>query len=317
MEDSGAPRGLIVELITPMTDEGEIDTASLKKYLNRVMPYAQGLFLASPMAGEGLLLPLKQRRKLLLESLEITEGRMPLMVWISGREEEETRNILFSLHSTVEGRDLHAPLFWVDAPLTYHSNRGLPDLYKDYAAMTDRHFILMNDPSLVHSSKRPFKRKNIRTAILKELTYIPSVSGLIFLGELDRAYNYQKAARARSRFRIYDGDEARFLDYPSLSGVVSVGANLRPRQWHTVTSSSLHLGGYGQDYPDSLRQIWYMGQQLHRLREAYSPNPAHLIKVALKEMGVLESAFTLERTPEGQEVEELLDLLREYKDEEG
>lgn len=314
MEPLSAPRGLIVELITPLTEKGLIHRSSLERCLSRVVKFAQGIFLASPIGGEGLQLDLKARQEILAQALEVTRGKLPLMIWITGKDEEETRRILFGLHSSVENKEEKDSIFWVDAPLMYHSNRGLPSLYKEYGSITDLPFILLNDPGLIEHSKRPFKRKNIRTAVLKELTYLPSVVGLIFVGELDRAHNYQKAARGRSRFRIYDGDEARFLDYPSLSGVVSVGANLLPQQWHEVTSSSLHLSGRGQDYPDSLRQIWFMGQQLHRLREIYLQAPPFFIKAALKKLDVIESAFSLEQPHHPKGLDQLMELLREYHD---
>ena len=312
MEDLGAPRGLIVELITPLTKEGLIHSSSLEKCLSRIAGFAQGIFVAGPRGGEGLSLSLNAKRELLVQTLELTKGRIPIMVWITGPNEEETRRTLFGLQSSVENKEGRDSIFWVDAPLMYHSNRGLPSLYKEYGSITDLPFILLNDPGLIQKAKRPLKRKNIRTAILKELTCLPSVAGLIFVGDLDRANNYQKAARGRSRFRIYDGDEARFLDYPSLSGVISVGANLLPRQWHQVTSSSLHLGGHGQDYPDSLRQIWFMGQQLHRVREIYSQAPPLCIKAALKDLNVIESAFTIEEGPgELQGLDDLTGLIKE------
>jgi len=113
------------------------------------------------------------------------------------------------------------------------------------------------------------------------------ISGVIFLGPLERAYNYQKATRRRADFRLYDGDEARFLEYPSLSGVISAGANLAPKKWRTITDSSLHLNEKAGDYPDSAKQLWETGQFLHQLRELYSANISTMIKAALQEMGIL------------------------------
>ena len=116
-----------------------------------------------------------------------------------------------------------------------------------------------------------------------------SIRGLIFLGSLDRARNYQKAVRARSDFRIYDGDESHFLTYPSLSGVVSMGGNLAPKSWQKVTASSLNLSGERKDYPDSLQQIWNQGEYLRSLLEIYQNSSAHLIKQVLSDKGILES----------------------------
>ena len=106
----------------------------------------------------------------------------------------------------------------MDAPLYYHSNRGLPAHYQNLASLVHEPFILYNDPALVKTLPGTLKRRNIRTAVLKELSVLNAMVGLIFLGPLDRAYHYRKACRGRKRFRIYDGDETRFLDHPSMSG---------------------------------------------------------------------------------------------------
>ena len=44
--------------------------------------------------------------------------------------------------------------------------------------------------------------------------------------------------KGRSPFRIYDHSEKSFLHHPSMSGVVSVGANLSPLAWQRITLST-------------------------------------------------------------------------------
>ena len=137
---------------------------------------------------------------------------------------------LRKLRKRLEKRAYDGPVYWIDSPLYYHSNRGLPLYYQDLSASVKEPFLLYNHPSLIKQVARPFKRSNISTGILKELAQIESIIGLIFFGSLDRSRNYQKAVRSRPAFRIYDGEEAHFLTHPSLSGVISVGANLAPRE---------------------------------------------------------------------------------------
>jgi dihydrodipicolinate synthase/N-acetylneuraminate lyase len=206
-------------------------------------------------------------------------------------------------------------VFWIDAPLYYHSNRGLPELYQDMAQLVKEPFILYNDPKLIQRIGSPLKRNNIRTNILKEIVQINQVQGLIFSGSLDRAHNYQKAVRSRLDFRIYDGDESRFLIHPSLSGVVSMGANLAPEAWKKITDSSLRMNDRQADYPDYLKQIWEIGGYLSHLREVYHVRGARIIKMILADKGIIEDSTYMEREGIfGAQLSELKKLVQQYND---
>jgi dihydrodipicolinate synthase/N-acetylneuraminate lyase len=289
MEVLPAPRGLIVDLVTPLKKSGDIDGRSLGKHLDRVLPHVQAVLLASPQTGEGKNLGPSQRGELLEKALVVVRGKVPILIWITHSTEEGTKENLQLLKKRLEQRKYAGQIFWVDTPLYYHSNRGLPSHYKELSTTVKEPFLLYNDPELIRQIGSTFKRTNIRTSILKELSQMGSIRGLIFLGSLDRARNYQKAVRARSDFRIYDGDESHFLTYPSLSGVVSMGGNLAPKSWQKVTASSLNLSGERKDYPDSLQQIWNQGEYLRSLLEIYQNSSAHLIKQVLSDKGILES----------------------------
>ncbi len=288
MEEIRPPRGLIVELVTPLDQHGSIDFSGLARHIKTLKTHVHGIFLASPRLGEGINLSPQSRKELLEAVLEVAGQEVSVFVWVSGSTEDQTRYTIELLEQVISGAGPKREVFWVDTPLYYHSNRGLPRLYSEFSSLSKVLFLLMNDPELTAQTKKPLKRKNIRTSIFKELSLFSNITGMIFLGPLDRAYNYQKAARGRAHFRIYDGDETRFLDYPSLSGVVSAGANLAPEQWRKVCDSSLQLNGSHKHYPDSLKQMWETGQFLYQLKEAYASAPSTLIRAALYEMGIFQ-----------------------------
>jgi len=290
MGHSKALRGLIVDLVTPLRESGEIDGRSLGRHLDRILPHVQAVFIASPYAGEGTLLSAPQREDLLDKSLVVIRGQMPLLVWVTQNTEESTKETLLLLEKRLATRRYEGPVFWVDTPLYYHSNRGLFLHYRNLSTLVKEPLILHNDPELIMKLGRSFKRNNIRTAILKSVAGIEEIQGLVFLGPLERAGNYQKAVRRRPEFRIYDGDELHFLKYPSMSGVVSAGANLAPKAWRKITEASLNLTDSRQEYPDKLQQIWDTGLYLQKLLETYSPFPVPVIKAALSKMGVVENA---------------------------
>jgi dihydrodipicolinate synthase/N-acetylneuraminate lyase len=315
MEVSTSPRGLIIDLITPLKKSGDIDGRGLGKHLDRVIPHVQAVLLAGPQTGEGKNLGPGQRDELLEKALVVVRGQVPILVWITRSSEEETTELLQRLKKRLERRKYSGQVFWIDTPLYYHSNRGLPSLYKKLSTTVKQPFLLHNDPELIRQIASAFKRSNIRTSILKELSQMDCIQGLIFLGPLERARNYQKAVRARSGFRIYDGEESHFLTYPSLSGVVSAGANLAPKAWQKVTASSLNLGGERTDYPDYLQQIWDQGEYLRSLLQIYQNSSAHLIKQILSDKGIIESPTSTvmdENTEEG--ANRLKALMQRYGD---
>jgi dihydrodipicolinate synthase/N-acetylneuraminate lyase len=310
-----SPRGLIVDLITPIKKSGDVDSRGLGRHLDAVLPYAQAILLASPHIGEGKGMDAGLREELLEKSLGFVKGRIPLLIWITQDTEEKTKETHIILKKRLARREYTGQAFWVDTPLYYHSNRGLPLYYRDMPTTESDSFLLYNDPELIKQTARTLKRSNIRTNILKELSGIRSIQGMIFLGSLDRARNYQKAVRARGDFRIYDGDESHFLTCPSLSGVVSMGANLAPRAWQKATSASLNLDGLQQSYPDHLQQIWELGRYLQDLREIYRKSPVPLMKQVLSDRGVIEEpACLVEEKKRGEEVDRLKALMVQQGD---
>jgi dihydrodipicolinate synthase/N-acetylneuraminate lyase len=285
------PRGLVADLVTPFTEHGALDTKGLERLIRHISPHVHGMLAAGPSAGEGYALDCETRVEIMIRALQALEGKVPLFIWITADDIQET----FSFLETLEHAAGATPgdlLYWIDTPLYYHSNRGLVEHYHEISRRTKRRLLLHNDPGFVSKSNKPLKRGNIRTAILKELAEIDSIAGLVFSGSMDRARNYQKACRLRQGFRIYDHNESNFLDFPSMSGVVSIGANLAPRPWHAITETSLQRTGGNTDYPDFLHQIWEMGRHIRALMGAYNKAPVPIIKNALHKTGIIASSRT-------------------------
>ncbi|MBW1858132.1 MAG: dihydrodipicolinate synthase family protein, partial [Deltaproteobacteria bacterium] len=278
MESNKTPKGLIVDLITPLDDKGDIDNDGLSSLLQKVFPHADAVLLASPKMGEGSGLSLTLKTDLLKKATAFIQGRIPIFFWISEDSAENTEKTLALLEDLLKSYSYKGGVFWLDSPLYYHSNRGLYGHYQDLTLNAKYPFVLYNDPGLITMLERPLKRCNIRTNILKNLTEIDKIKALIFRGSLTRANNYQKALNRRPDFRVYDGDEDRFLEYPSMSGVLSIGANIAPRIWSNVTRASLGMLEEDREKRDYLHQIWEMGKVLKDLKKIYNPNPVWTIK---------------------------------------
>ncbi len=300
------PRGLIVDLITPLDDKGGIDSGGLDCLLRKVLPYADGVLLAGPEMADGRGLDTKQKMDLLGKASRLIQGEVPILFWISADSSEGTRQVITHLEDLLGSSNYKGMFFWLDSPLVYHSNRGLYGHYQDLASTTRYPFVLYNDPRLVRALRRPFKRANIRTKILKDLGGIGEIRGLVFRGSIPRANNYQKAVNTRPDFRIYDGDEAGFLEHPSLSGVVSVGANAAPRIWSTVTRASLGLLKEEREKAGYVNKIWDLGTLLKEMMRIYGPSPVRIVKQALFDLDIIGSPACTRITEPVYEKENLL-----------
>jgi len=289
MEPDRLPKGLIVDLITPLTDSGDIDGKGLDSLLAKVLPQADGILLAGPRMGEGRGLDVGLKAELLKEVCVFVDGRVPLFFWVSQDSVEGTRETTVLLEGVLESSHYGGTVFWLDSPLFYHSNRGLCGHYQELAANTAHPFVLYNDAGLVEVLDRRLKRGNIRTTILKDLSRIEKIKALIFRGPLARVNNYQKALNRRPDFKIYDGDEARFLEHPSLSGILSMGANIAPRTWSTITRASLGMLDEGERGGDYVHEVWGKAQLLRDLIETYQHNPVWTIKRALSDAAIIGS----------------------------
>lgn len=314
MEFQPPPKGLIVDIITPLSKGSDIDGRGLGRLLDRVVPLAQALLLASPHSGEGINLGCEQRLELLEKVIAVIRSRnIPLFIWVSQNTEEKTRETLVALEAGLQKRNYSGQVTWVDTPLYYRSNRGLFNYYRELSAITMKPFILLNDPQFIQGLARPLKRLNIRTSILKKLVQIQAIQGMIFLGPIDRANNYYKASRINSDFRIYDGDETQFLSHPSMNGVAAVGANLAPEAWQKITNFSLKIAGEQNNYPDRLQQVWQIGQYLKNLKDIYDPSPAAIIKEVLWDRGIIETpTCTFEAGDLGAPKKRIKDLLANF-----
>ena len=289
---SPPPRGLILALVTPFNEKGRIDWPTLKRLIERALPFCDGLFIGEGLVGEGLSLANPIRLELLQGSWEAVSGRRPLLLCPTASTTEETLGNVEAMGRLLYDSRGKESLFWVDLPLWYHSNRKLPQLYQEWTRRTPFAILLYNHPYLISKLNRSLKRNNIRTAVLKRLSENEQMVGLIQAGILKRTIHYQRAVRARQDFRFYDGDEKSFLNQPSSSGVVSGGANLMPEEWREIVSASLSLS---EDPARSLALL-EQSQRLRHLGQALRANPAKTLKFALHRLGMIPLAKVLDET---------------------
>ncbi len=304
------PRGLIVDLLTPLHPDFSLDEASLRRLVDRVISQVDGILAGSPDVGEALELAGPTRRRLLAALLAAVGGRVPLFFGITGHSLEETRKLALEVHEDCQRHGYEGAVYLVDLPLWYHSNRGLPQVCQALLEEVPRSLVLLNLPQLISRRAPLFKRRNIRTHVFKKLGVLPGVAGLIHQGELRRFLNYHAAAATRPEFAFYEADEENFLTRPGAWGVISPGAQLFPAFWSLITRVCLHPEEVAQD-PELRRETWSLSRRLQEISRAYRPGPAALLKSALKAQGIIDYAAIAPGTAPAlaEKQEELLALL--------
>ncbi|OIP92955.1 MAG: hypothetical protein AUK55_08840 [Syntrophobacteraceae bacterium CG2_30_61_12] len=260
-------RGLICRIALP-ADPQAMDWASL---LNRLAPHVDGLLLDHDYWQDRH--PGGDVAPALIAAIDRMLPHLPpepaLLLHISGRNRDQTGANLDQLQAFLNARAIRQRLIWVDLPLLYHSNRGLPGLYRELRHLTEQPLLLENDPDRVRRVKPLGRRSNIRTQIVKSLAREQSVVGLIHHGDLSRALNYSRAAAGNRRFTLLDGSEPHFLDYPSTSGLVSISANLLPDLWARLVPGA--RAGAGRADPTAQYQAL---RRLRQLSQALAADPA-------------------------------------------
>lgn len=287
------PKGLIISLVTPLDEKGQVDWPSFERLIEKTLPFADGFLIGDYVIGEGFSLPASTRRELLQGAMEALAGRRPVFLCPTAETEEETLWNVEAISAAVSQKPTPSPLFWVDMPLWYHSNRKLPQLYEEWKKRTPIPILLYNQPWLISRLGKTLKRKNIRTALLKRLSENEQIVGMIYVGDLKRAIEYQRAVRLRRDFLFYDGDERNFLNQPSSSGVVSAGANLLPAQWREIVVASLNL----REDPAHNLLVFRQSQKLRELSQILREGPVLKLKQALKRVGIIAHAKALLEDP--------------------
>lgn len=311
MNNPVTPRGLICSLALLPNPANRSVYRGLESLIARLQPAVEGLLLDPMFWCPDANCCGPASSSLLEETIGLAPPDLPLWVRITGTSAEQTIHICNQLENVCRRLKYRGPLAWVDTPLFYHSNRGLPEYYQSLLADTEFSLIVDNDPHLIRKIGDTTKRKNIRTAVLKKLVQEPRLLALVHRGDLRRGINYQRAVRSRSDFLVYDGGESNFLKRPSASGVISVGANLLPYDWRTITLASLNLEDSHLGQAGSFRHLWEAGQRVRTLQKHYKQAPASIIPAVLAAWGLISGKIE-DLTPEEERAtEKILEHLPE------
>ncbi len=217
--------------------------------------------------------------------LDVIDPDLTLLLMITGTDAAETKRNFLELRKILRKISKKRIIYFVDLPLAYHSNRGLPEFYKDLLHGTDMPLILMNDPARLPQSKPFYKRKNLMPGVLKKLTKTPNICGLINVSNVKQSLDYSRILANVPGFRMYDGSESFFLENPNKTGVLSITANLFPSSWQSIVHSS--VGMYEDiNVPEKVRERWIMGCCLQEIAKKIKNHAPVFIRCVLNHWGI-------------------------------
>lgn len=211
--------GVVVPLLTPLTEEDMVDEGGLRSLISYVTGHGvQGLF-ALATTGEYLGLLGRSKVDLVEIVLDANSGRLP--VWI-GVGDVSTIRVLDNISSLSR---LGISAFVVTTPFFYGhlSQAELMSHFLSVADASEVPIILYNIPQNTHI--------NLETRTILELSQHPNIVGLKdSSGDISFVQNLISLIGKESAFKVYEGDERVAIDCLNAGayGLVSGLANLIP-----------------------------------------------------------------------------------------
>ncbi len=262
-------RGSWVALITPMTTQGQIDYAGLRRLVDFHLENGTDGLVLMGTTGEAATIAFAEQLDVINAVIEQVHGRMAL---VAGNGANATAEVV---RKTAALSELAIDGFLTVTPYyNKPTQKGLQLHYNAVAAATDKPVILYNVPGRTGV--------DMLSATVAELAGVANIVAIKeATGSMARLAELKQLCPAD--FLLLTGDDASAADFMLQGGhgVISVTTNVAPK--HMAQLCRAALAGDSQ----SARRIDQGLQALHRdLFIESNPIPA---KWALKRMGLIDS----------------------------
>ncbi len=269
--------GSMVALVTPMNEDGSLDVAALRKLIDFHIENGTEAIIAVGTTGESATLDHEEHCEVIRLVMERVKGRIPVIAGTGANATTEAIELTLCAEKT--GADaclLVTP---------YYNKPTQEGLYRHYKAVAEAvpiPQILYNVPGRTACDMLP--------ETVERLSAIPNIIGIKeATGKMDRAREILQ--RCGDRLDLYSGDDATALELILLGGrgVISVTANVAPKQMHEMCASA--RGG-------DEKKAWEINERLMGLHKNLfcESNPIP-VKWAVKEMGLIKGGIRLPLTP--------------------
>jgi 4-hydroxy-tetrahydrodipicolinate synthase len=269
--------GSIVAMVTPMSDDGSVDYAGLRRLIDWHIAEGTDCIGVVGTTGESPTVSVQEHCEIIRVAVEHARGRVPIMAGTGANSTAEA--IELSRFAQQVGADCALSVVpYYNKP----SQEGIYRHFKAIAEAVDLPVVLYNVPS------RTVADMSVETTV--RLAHVPGIVGIKEAsGEIDRAAWLIK--QAPKGFSIYSGDDGTAIALMLLGGHgnVSVTANVAPRAMHELCVAAL-AGNAKAATAIHLKLL-----PLHKLL-FIEPSPAPA-KWAMARLGLCGAALRLPITP--------------------
>ena len=214
-------------IVTPFQTDGSIDERALRHLIEHQIDGGVDLLVACGTTGESVTMTPEEQSRVITITTETVAGRVPVVAGAGGYN---TREVIERIG--------HYSTLGVDAILSvtpYYNRPTQEGLYQHFsaiAAASQLPIILYNVPGRTGCNLEPLT--TARLACHPRIVGIKEASGNI-------AQIAELAAMVEPPFAIISGDDALILPIAALggTGVISVAANIMPREVSELTRLSL------------------------------------------------------------------------------
>ena len=214
--------GSLVAIVTPMSDDGNIDYSAFKKLIDwHVESGTKGIVVAGT-TGESATLTVDEHTALIEVAVAHAAGRVPIIAGTGANSTTEA--IELSSHAKKVGASYSLSVVpYYNKP----SQEGLYLHFRTIAEAVDIPLILYNVPSRTVA--------DLANETVFRLAEIENIIG-IKDATADMGRGSELISKTPEDFAVYSGDDASFLPLMMLGsqGVISVTANIVPKQMQEV-----------------------------------------------------------------------------------
>lgn len=280
-------------MITPMDEQGEVDYDGLERLITFHLSEKTDALLVLGTTGESSTLSSEEEEEILRFTVEKVNGKVPV---IAGAGTNATKKTIERVNRFAE---LGADQVLVITP--YYNKTSDAGLLAHFTAIADQSpipIILYNVPSRTGMT--------IPIQVLERLAKHPKIIG-IKEASGDISYVMAVARLLNETFVLYSGNDDMILPVLSVggSGVISVWANIKPKQVHDLVSA-FNNGNIEKAQAIQLDAL----PLIHALFSETNPIP---VKAAMEILGLPAGPLRLPLVSLAEEKKEQLARLLELK----